>query len=148
MPTFKGTDFTIELPAEARDESTYAFAFRARSSFRPSVVVKTERLAAPTELPAYVEKQLGNIKTVLPNVVVVSGAPVKHGGLSAYTAVYDFGEESRRVRQKQRYILLQDPLRVVTLTGTSLKETFVETEPLFEAVFGSFVPGPSTVSGS
>ena len=140
MPKFRGTDFEIELPSEFSDESTYAFAFRARADFRPSITVKTERLREPTELPAYVEKQLENIKKLLPDVAVVSGAPTKHGNFPAHTSIYDWGDKARRVRQKQRYILLKDPARVVTLTGTSLRETFDQTEELFDAIFRSFKP--------
>jgi hypothetical protein len=138
MSTFRGTDFQIELPDEYRDESTYAFAFRSRSGFSPSVVVKTERLAQPSELSAYVEQQLDKIKQLLPSVTVVSVASDRHGGAAAQTAIYDWGEARRRVRQKQRCILLSSPDRVVTLTATALLETFAETEALFDAVFRSF----------
>jgi hypothetical protein len=140
MPTFKGTDFEIELPRECSDESTYAFAFPARSNFRPSIVVKTERLAEPIDLPAYVEKQLENIKKLLLDVVVVRVGPEKHRELSAYASVYDWGEASRRVRQKQRYIPLNDPARVVTLTATCLREMYSQTQELFDAVIESFSP--------
>lgn len=140
MPKFHGSDFEIELPAEFSDESTYAFAFRARANFRPSVTIKTERMAAPVDLATYVETQLGNIKKLLPALTVVSLAPEKHGEWPAFSSVYDFGEATRRIRQKQRYISLPDPARVVTLTGTSLKETFSETEALFDAVFQSLRP--------
>jgi hypothetical protein len=140
MPAFHGSDFEIQLPAEFSDESTYAFAFPARANFRPSVVVKTERLVPPVELPAYVAQQLEKIRAVLQNVSVVSSGPAEHGELTAYGSVYDWGEASRRVRQKQRYILLNDPVRVVTLTATSLCETFAEAEGLFNAIFLSFKP--------
>jgi hypothetical protein len=138
MPKFRGSDFEIELPTGSSDESTYAFAFRARGGFRPSVTVKTERLATPTELGAYVDRQLENIQKLLPEVAVIGRAPVQHGEGPAYVAVYDFGEAARRVRQKQTYIQLQDPARIVTLTGTGLKESFGEVDDLFEAVFRSF----------
>lgn len=140
MATFQGTDFEIELPAEFRDESTYAFAFRARSDFAPSVVVKTERLAQPTDLATYVEQQLDKIRQLLPSVTVVSNTPDPQGGLVARTSIYEWGEPRRRVRQKQRYIHLSDPNRVVTLTATSLTETFSETEALFDAILLSFRP--------
>jgi hypothetical protein len=140
MPAFKGTDFEIELPEDFSDQSTYAFAFPARSNFRPSLVVNTERLAAPTELQAYVEKQLSKIHGLLTDVKLVASGPVEQRGMEAYGSIYDWGEPDRRVRQKQRYILLQDPLRIVTLTGTGLQETFSYVEELFDAVFLSFRP--------
>src|ERR1700676_1011418 len=118
MPAFKGSDFEIQLPVEFSDESTYAFAFPARLSFRPSVVVKTELLTQPVELPTYAAQQLEKIRAVLQDMLVVSSGPAEHGGLTAYGSIYDWGEAARRVRQKQRYILLNDPLRVVTLTAT------------------------------
>jgi hypothetical protein len=140
MPAFKGSDFEIQLPDEFSDESTYAFAFRARSNFRPSVAVKTERLAEPLELATYVAQQLERIRSLLQDVSVVSSGPEKHEGLTAYGSVYDWGEATRRVRQRQHYILLNEPLRVVTLTGTGLRESFAEAEALFNAIFHSFKP--------
>ncbi len=143
---FHGTDFAIELPKDFRDESTYAFAFRARSGFSPSVVVKTERLAQPAELSVYVEQQLAKIEQLLPAVTIVNNSRDPHGELVARTSVYDWGEPQRRLRQKQRYIRLTDPDRVVTLTATCLLATFAETEALFDAVFSSFRPTPHPTS--
>ena len=140
MSVFRGSDFEIELPADCSDESTYAFAFPSRSSFRPSIVVKTERLSGKVELPAYAAKQLDKIRELLQNVSIVSVGPAEHRGLPAYGSVFDWGDATRRVRQKQRYLLLNDPHRVVTLTATSLHETFPEAEALFDAVFLSFKP--------
>jgi hypothetical protein len=140
MAEFRGSDFEIHLPAGYSDESTYAFALPARASFRPSVVVKTERLTEPTDLARYVDQQLEKIKGVMQNMALVSKGPATHGNLKAYTSVYDWGETPRRVRQKQRYLLLDNPLRVVTLTATHLSETFAEAEALFDAIFLSFKP--------
>lgn len=140
MPAFKGTDFEIELPDGVSDESTYAFAFPARSNFRPSVVVKTERLSEPLELAVYVKNQLREIKNLLSNVTLVSVEPVAQEGLTAYGSVYDWGDPGQRVRQKQRYFLLQNPLRIVTLTATGAQESFAYVEELFDAVFLSFRP--------
>lgn len=139
MPTFLGSDFELDLPSGATDESTYAFAFPARGNFRPSITVKTQRLAGATELAAHVEEQLGHIKAALPDLnVLVRGAASDDG--RTFEAVYDFGEPSRRVRQRQRYLLLPEPWRVVTLTATGLAEGFAEVAGLFESVFGSFRP--------
>ncbi|MGZ5224339.1 MAG: DcrB-related protein [Burkholderiales bacterium] len=139
MPTFKGSYFSIELPADFSDESTYAFALPARANFRPSVVVKAERLTQPTELGAYVEQQLDKIKKALPHMNVLSVTPPKPGE-AAVTSIYEFGEAAQRVRQKQRYVLLKDPARVVTLTATSSRDTFGQTEALFDAILRSFKP--------
>jgi hypothetical protein len=141
LTTFHGTDFAIELPAEVTDESTYVFAFPARSQFRPSLVVKTERLTAPVALADYVEKQLETIKSHLVQVVVLRNEPVEHLGLNAHGSLFDWGDAARRVRQKQRYILLDNPLRVVTITATHLQESFGAAEALFDAIFMSFKPG-------
>jgi hypothetical protein len=140
MPEFTGNDFEIQLPPDYSDESTYAFALPARAGFRPSVVVKTERLAKPVELPAYAAQQLEKIQTVLQKMEVVSSGPAAHGELQAYGSIFDWGEPARRVRQKQRYILLNDPARVVTLTATHLSDAFAEAEALFDAIILSFKP--------
>jgi hypothetical protein len=140
MPAFKGLDFEVELPAGCTDESTYAFALPARSDFRPSVVIKTERLKEQTELGSYVDKQIAEIKKMLPAVSVISNVAGEHGANPARTSVYDWGEPARRVRQKQRYIMLNEPARVVTITGTHLAEYFGQCEKLFDAVFSSFKP--------
>jgi len=140
MPEFRGNDFEIELPADYSDESTYAFALPARADFRPSVVVKAERLAKPVELSAYAAEQLEKIQGLLPQVSLIGAGHAVHGEFEAYTSIYDWGEPARRVRQKQRYILLSDPARVVTLTATNLRDHFAEAEALFDAIFLSFRP--------
>ena len=140
MPSFQGLDFEVELPAGCSDESTYAFALPARADFRPSVVIKTERLKEPTELGRYVDKQLTEIAKMLPAVSVISNVADNRGANPSRTSVYDWGEPARRVRQKQRYIMLKDPARVVTITGTHLAEHFEQCEKLFDAVFSSFNP--------
>ena len=147
MTIFNGTDFAIELPADVTDESTYVFAFPARSQFRPSLVVKTERLTVPMALPDYVEKQLETIKSHLVHVIVLRNEPVEQPGLNAHGSLFDWGDAARRVRQKQRYILLDNPLRVVTMTATHLQESFGAAEVLFDAIFLSFQPsGPSAMA--
>jgi hypothetical protein len=143
MPDFRGNDFEIQLPADYSDESTYAFALPARVDFRPSVVVKAERLAKPVELSTYAAEQLEKIQGLLPRVALIEAGHAVHGEFAAYTSVYDWGEPARRVRQKQRYILLDDPARVVTLTATNLRDHFAEAEALFDAIFLSFRPAGS-----
>lgn len=142
MPSFKGTDFEIELPTGCTDQSTYAFAFPTRAGdFRPSVVVKTDRFKEPPDLAAHVEKQVEALKGALADMNVVSKTPGKHGELPAYTLVYDWGQHPKRIRQKQRYIMLAEPTpRVVTMTATGLRDFFDQSEPLFDAVFRSYVP--------
>lgn len=136
MPRFQGTDFTIELPAGCSDESTYAFAFPSREDFRPSVVVKTERLSGPAELPVYAAEQLGRIREALPEVEVLE--------MAGHRCVYEFGDAAQRIRQVQRYILREDPWRVVVLTATASQAGFAEVEALIEAVFDSFRCLPRT----
>lgn len=140
MPAFRANDFEIQLPADFSDESTYAFALPARANFRPSIVVKTERLTVPVDLSSYVAHQLAKIRELLQDVSVIASGPAQHGGLAAFTSTYDWGERSRRIRQKQHYLLLDNPARIVTLTATSLCETFAEAETLFNAIFLSFKP--------
>jgi hypothetical protein len=140
MPEFRGNDFEIQLPDDYSDESSYAFALPARVDFRPSVVVKAERLAKPVELSNYAAQQLEKIGGLLPNVTLIGSGHAVHGEFAAYTNVYDWGEPARRVRQKQRYILLNDPVRVVTLTATNLRDHFAQAEALFDAIFVSFKP--------
>lgn len=140
MPEFRGNDFEIQLPDDYSDESSYAFALPARVDFRPSVVVKTELLAKPVELSNFAAEQLEKIGGLLPNVTRIGAGHAVHDDFAAYTSVYDWGEPARRVRQKQRYILLNDPARVVTLTATNLRDHFAEAEALFDAIFASFKP--------
>lgn len=130
MGRFQGSDFALELPEEYTDESTYAFAFPGRGGFRPSVVVKTERLGGVVALAEYARMALAK----LPGLEMVSNEETPYGR----RCVYDWGDPERRIRQVQRYLLLANPARVVTLTGTTLRELYPQTEALFEAVFDSY----------
>ena len=130
MARFQGSDFAMELPEEHTDESTYAFAFPGRGGFRPSVVVKTARLRAPVELGEYALRAL----EALPGVEVILNEETAYGR----RCVYDWGDAGRRTRQIQRHILLADPARVVTMTGTTLRELYPQTEAMIEAIFDSY----------
>lgn len=130
MGRFQGSDFALELPEEYTDESTYAFAFPGRGGFRPSVVVKTERLGGVVALAEYARMALAK----LPGLEMVSNEETPYGR----RCVYDWGDPERRIRQVQRYLLLANPAWVVTLTGTTLRELYPQTEALFEAVFDSY----------
>ncbi len=130
MARFQGSDFAIELPEEYTDESTYAFAFPGRGGFRPSVVVKTERLRTAVELGEYARRALDT----LPGLEMVLNEETAYGR----RCVYDWGDAGRRIRQVQRHILLADPARVVTMTGTTLRELYPQTEAMFEAIFDSY----------
>lgn len=70
----------------------------------------------------------------LPGLEMVSNEETPYGR----RCVYDWGDPERRIRQVQRYLLLANPARVVTLTGTTLRELYPQTEALFEAVFDSY----------
>jgi len=140
MPKFRGSDFQIEIPHQCSDESTYAFAFPARENFRPSVVVKTERLAEPVALGAYAEKQLATLKPMLPGFSVVASQAKPAASLPSHEATFDWVQNGRRVRQRQRYVALEAPARIVSITGSALAESFAEVEALFDAVMDSFVP--------
>jgi hypothetical protein len=141
MSRFQGTDFLINLPDGCSDESTYAFTLPGQGPFRPSVVIKTERLPAPVELPVFAAQQMDRIKAMLPAVAIVHTTDGRHHRAPARTYIYDWGEPGPgRIRQIQRHILLAAPDRVVTLTGTTLLDLFPQTEELFEAVFDSFTP--------
>jgi hypothetical protein len=140
LPSFQGSDFVIELPEGAADVSTYAFAFPARRDFRPSIVIKTDALAAPVDLSAHVQEQLAKLSASLPNVNVVRSGPTRHDKYPSHASLFDWGPDSRRIRQKQYFLLLKDPARVVTITGTGLRDDFAPVELLFDAIFLSFRP--------
>jgi hypothetical protein len=127
MPTFRGFDFLIELPDGFQDESTYAFTIPTRARFQPSIVVKTERLAAAQALPSYVSTQLDKISKVLNEFSLMSSQPSRHGEHLTHVVSYEWGPPTQRVRQKQLYILLPAPLRVTCLTATNLSDLFAET---------------------
>ncbi len=144
MPVQLGNEFTLELPRQYSDESTYVLALEPRGGFRPSVVVKTEQPPAPVDLAVYAAEQRGKIREAFDDVVVLSVDPVVHGELAAEEWVYEWGPAAGRVRQVQRFVLLACGSRVVTLTGTALAESFDELATGFSATFSSYrsrIPG-------
>jgi hypothetical protein len=129
MPLFTGSDFSIELPEGYRDESTYALVFARRGNFRPSLVVKTERVGEGAELSVYAADQRREMREVLPGMEVLR--------VEAEEWEFEWGEEGKRVRQRQRFVMLRDPERVVTMTGTAAPDCFAELESVFTAAFAS-----------
>lgn len=138
MPVQLGSEFTLELPLQYSDESTYVFAMEPRGGFRPSVVVKTEQRPAAIDLAVYAAEQRAKVRQAFDDLEMLSFDTFLHGELAAEEWTYEWGPAAQRVRQRQRYILLACGHRVATLTATASAATFDELAPVFFATFNSY----------
>lgn len=141
MPVFEGPGFKISLPEGCADLSTYAFAMPSATGFQPSVVIKFQKGEGPPDLNGYVNQQLAALQQGLADFQLLAQSGGRHGDFQAVTLSFEWGSQGQpRLRQKQRYVSVPQRSTIYTLTATSLAADFDQTEKLFDAVIGSFVP--------
>ena len=141
MPSFQGSGFSVELPEETIDASSYCFSFPEVGEFSPNLTIKCERQQDELDLSAYVNEQRDALRAGLENFSVISELSKSRGSWNYIITVVEWGPDESRTRQKQLFVYVPGEIvRLYTLTGTDFAANFEESEPLFDQVIGTFKP--------
>ena len=144
MPSFQGSEFSVDLPDDALDVSSYCFAFPEAGDFAPNLTIRCDRRADEFNFDKYVSQQRHSLETSVENLAVVSEMSKSRGAWDYAVSVVEWGPEENRVSQKQLIVYVAGAIpRLYTLTGTDLAENFATSEPLFDKVMKSFKPTDS-----
>ncbi len=141
MAEFEASNFKINIPVGCADLSTYVFGIPTTAQFQPSVVVKFERRQGTPVLRQYCSQQLHAIRSELSNFELLSERPGKHRQYDSVTVVFEWGPpEGPKIRQRQFYVSVPEKSTIFNITATNLAVDFDQTESLFHAILGSFIP--------
>ena len=141
MPSFQGSGFSIELPEDVIDASSYCFSFPEAGEFSPILMIKCERQQDELDLSAYVNEQRDAIRASVENFTVISEMSKSRGAWDYVISVTEWGPDESRTRQKQLFVYVPGEIpRLFTLTGTDFAANFENSEPLFDQIIRTFKP--------
>ena len=134
---FQCPSFKLDFPCEVTEASTYAFVFSGPEEFKPSVVVKWQKVPAETKPSAYAEKQVAKMRQQLNDFKVLEPLST-NGDPPRAQLLYEWGQGRRTFRQLQVYRVEGE--RMYTLTGTALNMTFDKYRSQLTDIIASFSP--------
>ena len=141
MQSFQGSGFSVDLPEDATDASSYCFLFPDAGEYAPNLTIRCERPPDELDLNAYVNEQRQALETSVENLSVVNEISNKRGSWTYIVSIIEWGPDESRIRQKQTYVYVSEEIpRLFTLTGTDLAANFKQSEVLFNQVIKSFTP--------
>ncbi len=141
VQSFQGSGFSVELPDDATDATSYCFVFPDAGKFSPNLTIRSEQSPDDLDLKAYVDEQTQALETSVENFVVVNEISNKHGFWTYIISIIEWGPEESRIRQKRTFMHVPGEIpRLFTLTGTDLASNFENSEVVFNQVIKSFTP--------
>jgi hypothetical protein len=141
VQTFQGSGFSIELPDDATDASSYCFVFPNAGEFPPNLTIRCERPPEVLDLDAYVKEQRQALETSVENFDLVNEISSKHDFWTYVVNITEWGPDNSRMRQKQMYVYVPgEKPRLFIMIGTDLAANFERSDDLFNQVIRSFKP--------
>jgi len=133
--TYSCPSFSIEVPNEAVDTSTYSFVIPVQERFHPSVVIRREPLPMKKTFSEYTAEQVPRMKAELKNFRLLRG-PEETAGRVVMS--YEWGEGDAQFQQTQIYLDLGRSYYLLTLT--QLAGSRVDHLPALQRIAGTFRP--------
>jgi hypothetical protein len=141
VQSFQGSGFSVELPDDATDASSYCFVFPEAGEFSPNLTIRREQSPDDLDLNAYVKDLTEALDESSENLIIVNEISGKHGFWTYIISIIEWGPDESRVRQKRTFMHVPGEVpRVFTLTGTDLAGNFEKSEVIFNQVIKSFKP--------
>ena len=133
--TYSCPSFSIEVPNEAVDTSTYSFVIPVQERFHPSVVIRREPLPMKKTFSEYTAEQVPRMKAELKNFRLLRGP---EEGAGRVVMSYEWGEGDAQFQQTQIYLDLGRSYYLLTLT--QLAGSRVDHLPALGRIASTFRP--------
>lgn len=141
MPNFQGSGFTMELPDDCVDASSYAFVLPENNGFAANLTVRFEPAMDVSDLKAHVNISLKTLKDNVTDFKMLNQVAGKRGSRQGVMSDYEWGTGESRLRQKQYCIMTEgENPRIYVLTATDLASNADQSEPVFKNMMKHFVP--------
>lgn len=143
MTSFQGSGFTLELPENAIDGSSYVFLLPGGDGpSMPSVSVRVQRRRASVTLDDYIREMRPDDAGDGPAAFTVVAETLHDRGAWPYVvSVTEWGEGDQAIRRKEVFILIAGEVNTIYhLCGADLASSFAASEPAIDAVMRSFRP--------
>jgi hypothetical protein len=144
MPEFTGSSFHLRLPEGYTDVTTYAFVLPCKASFKPSIVLRSERHEGPIDLMRYMIQQRSALRESVKEFDIISEWSGRQGRYEAVTTVFEWKtQDNSLLRQAQRFVHRPELSLIYILTATDLADHYAEMQRDFDQVMDSFRPDDS-----
>lgn len=141
MQSFQGSGFSVELPDDAIDASSYCFTFPNAGDYAPNLTIRIERPQDEPDLKAYVAAQRAVIEVTVESFSLINEINGKKDFWTYVISIVEWGPDDTRIRQKQAYIYVPgESPKLYMLTGTDLAANFEQSDAIFNQVIKSFTP--------
>lgn len=141
MPNFQGSGFTVELPDECIDASTYTFVLPENNGFSATLNIRHESATEVKNLKAHINVSLKALRDSVTDFTLLNQAAGKRGAHEGVMSSFEWGSGEARVRQKQYCLLTSgEAPRIYILTSTDLVSNAAQSDRIFSAIMKSFVP--------
>lgn len=141
VQSFQGSGFSVNLPDDAMDASSYCFMFPNAGEFSPNLTIRSERPPDELNLDDYVKQQREALETGVENFILVNEISGKRDFWTYVVSIIEWGPDESRIRQKQLHVYVPgEKPRLFILTGTDLAANFEQSDAIFNEVIRSFTP--------
>ena len=141
MANFQGTGFSIELPDDCTDASTYTFVLPENNGFSATLNIRHESATEVSDLKSHINVSLKALRASVANFTLLNQAAGKRGEHQGLMTSYEWGEGASRVRQKQYCLMTsgENP-KLYILTSTDLVSNAAQSDRVFNSIMKTFTP--------
>lgn len=141
MQKFVGSGFSVDLPDDCVDASSYMFVLPEHNGYSPNISIRFESAVTINDLKAHVNATLELLKKSAPAFVMKKQVSGKRGANEGVMSQYEWGEGATRVRQTQYCLMTPgEAARLYILTSTDLVGNASKSDPVFNAMMKNFTP--------
>jgi len=141
VQSFQGSGFSVDLPDDAADASSFCFVFPNAGELPPNLTIRCERPPDELDLDEYVQEQRQAFETSVENFELVNEISSKHDFWTYVVSITEWGPDESRLRQKQMYVYVPgEKPRLFIMIGNDLAANSEQSDDLFNQVIRSFKP--------
>ena len=139
MAQFQGLGFTIDVPDNCEDASSYTFVLPDEGNYAPNITIRFENVEADFDLKKSVNADLNALGQQMEVFELISQSSGKREENDGIMSTYEWGKGIARMRQKQVVLLVPgEKPRKYILTTTDLASQADNSEPVFDQMLRSF----------
>jgi hypothetical protein len=141
MPKFVGSGFSLDVPENCVDASSYMFVLPENNGFSANLSIRSESAVTISDLKAHVNSMLETLKNSTPEFAMLKQVAGKRGPNEGVMSQYEWGLGESRVRQKQYCLMTPgENARLYVLTSTDLVSNATQSDRIFNVMMKNFTP--------
>jgi hypothetical protein len=141
MQKFEGSGFSLDLPDDCVDASSYTFVLPENNGYSPNLSIRSESAVTIKDLKGHVNAMLKLLKDSAPEFVMKKQMAGKRGANEGVMSQYEWGVGAARMQQKQYCLMTPgEAARLYILTATDLASNAAQSDAVFNAMMKNFMP--------